>query len=293
MTRKGIILAGGTGTRLYPATRAVSKQLMPVHDKPMIYYPLSTIMLAGIRELLIISTPRDLPLFRDLLGDGSQWGISLSYAEQAEPSGLAEAFIIGRKFIGKSAVSMILGDNLFYGQGLQELLHKAVKQKEGATVFSYRVSNPSRYGVIKFNKQRAPVDLVEKPKNPESRWAVTGFYFYDNNVIDIARDLKPSDRNELEITDINRAYLKQGKLEAVQLGRGYAWFDTGTHESLADATEFVRIIEKRQGLKLGCPEEIAFALGYIGGDEVLKIAKQMGDTGYAAYLRELVNPDQS
>jgi glucose-1-phosphate thymidylyltransferase len=291
MTRKGIILAGGSGTRLYPATRAISKQLMPVHDKPMIYYPLSTLMLTGIRDILIISTPRDVVLFRDLLGDGSRWGIDISYAEQPAPEGLAQAFVIGRDFIGKDPVAMILGDNLYYGQGLPQLLYDVSKKDSGATVFGYRVSNPESYGVISFDSEGQPVDVIEKPKNPASKWAVTGFYFYDNDVIDIARSLKPSARNELEITDVNRIYLQRRRMDVVRLGRGYAWFDTGTHETLANATEFVRIMEQRQGLKLGCPEEIAYALGHIDEEAVLKIASEMGKTGYAEYLRELVGPD--
>ncbi|MGE3623862.1 MAG: glucose-1-phosphate thymidylyltransferase RfbA [Bdellovibrionales bacterium] len=291
MTRKGIILAGGSGSRLYPATKAISKQLMPVHDKPMIYYPLATIMLAGIRDILIISTPRDLPLFRDLLGDGEQWGIRLSYAEQSEPRGLAEAFIIGQSFIGRDPVAMILGDNLYYGQGLPQILSAASKSITGARVFGYRVANPSRYGVIGFDDAGKPASLIEKPQQPQSRWAVTGLYFYDNDVVNIARSLTPSRRGELEITDVNRVYLDRKRLDVVKLGRGYAWFDTGTHESLGDATEFVRIIEQRQGLKLGCPEEISYAQGYINAEQVLKIASTMGNTAYADYLHELVEPD--
>jgi len=290
-TKKGIILAGGSGTRLYPATRAISKQLMPIYDKPMIYYPLSTIMLSGIRDFLLISTPRDVPLFRDLLGDGKQWGINISYAEQAKPNGLAEAFIIGRSFIGNDNVAMILGDNLYYGQGLQELLPQAAKKKTGATVFGYRVANPERYGVVDYNDKGEPIEIIEKPKNPPSKWAVTGLYFYDNNVVDIAKNLKPSARGELEVTDLNRAYLQQKKLEVIRLGRGYAWLDTGTHESLGTAADFVRIIEQRQGLKIGCPEEIAYARGYIDTKHVLKLADEMGKTEYAAYLRDLVDPD--
>jgi len=292
VTRKGIILAGGTGTRLYPATRAVSKQLMPVHDKPMIYYPLSTLMLAGIRDILVISTPRDLPLFKDLLGDGSRWGINLSYAKQPSPDGLAQAFIIGKSFIGSDPVAMILGDNLYYGQGLAQLMRDVTKMESGAAVFGYRVANPERYGVITFDSIGEPVDMVEKPVQPASRWVVTGLYFYDNAVVDIAHGLKPSVRGELEITDVNRAYLKQKKLKVVRLGRGYAWFDTGTHETLADATEFVRIMEQRQGLKLGCPEEIAYGLGHIKAEQVLKIAAEMGDTDYADYLHDLVGTEE-
>jgi len=290
-TKKGIILAGGSGTRLYPATRAISKQLMPVYDKPMIYYSLSTIMLSGIREFLLISTPRDIPLFKGLLGDGSQWGINITYAEQKEPNGLAEAFIIGRKFIGHDNVAMILGDNLYYGQGLQDLLPLAAKKKTGATVFGYRVASPERYGVVKYDEKGRAVDILEKPKKAPSKWAVTGLYFYDNQVVDIAKDLKPSPRGELEVTDLNRAYLQQKKLDVVRLGRGYAWLDTGTHESLSTAAEFVRIIEQRQGLKIGCPEEIAFARKYINRKQVLKLADEMGKTDYATYLRDMVDPE--
>ncbi len=292
-TTKGIILAGGSGTRLYPATKGISKQLMPVHDKPMIYYPLATLMLAGIREILIISTPRDLPLFRGLLGDGSQWGIRLDYAEQEAPKGLAEAFIIGRSFIGRDRVAMILGDNLYYGQGLSSLLLEVAAKAQGATVFGYRVSQPERYGVIAWGPDGAPVDIVEKPKKAPSRWAVTGLYFYDNDVVDIAGSLKPSRRGELEITDVNCAYLQKGALEVTKLGRGYAWLDTGTHESLRDAADFVRILEQRQGLKIGCPEEVALGFGYIGPEQVLKLADGMGATEYAAYLRDLVQPEQA
>ncbi len=287
-TKKAIILAGGNGTRLYPATRAFSKQLMPVYDKPMIYYPLCTLMLSGIRDFLIVSTPHDLPLFKHLMGDGGQWGLTFSYAEQPSPNGLAEAFVIGRSFVGKDNVAMILGDNLYYGQGLQALLQKAAAKKEGATVFGYRVAAPERYGVIAYDKKERPVDIVEKPKKPPSPWAVTGLYFYDNRVVDIVKELKPSPRGELEITDVNCAYLKLNSLEVVRLGRGNAWLDTGTHESLANATEFVRIIEQRQYVKIGCPEEIAFNLGYIDAGQVLKIARESGKTPYAQYLERLV-----
>ena len=284
---KGIILAGGSGTRLYPATKAVSKQLMPIHDKPMIYYPLSTLMLADIREFLVISTPRDLPLFRHLLGDGAQWGLRIEYAEQAAPNGLAEAFIVGRSFIGKDNVAMILGDNLYHGHGLATLLPEAAKKKKGATVFGYRVADPERYGVVAYDKDGKPTDIVEKPANAPSRWAVTGLYFYDNQVVDIAASLKPSPRGELEITDVNRAYLQRGQLDVVQMGRGYAWLDTGTHQSLAEAGDFVRILEQRQGQKIGCPEEVAFTKGYIDAGQMVKIADGMGKTEYAHYLREL------
>jgi glucose-1-phosphate thymidylyltransferase len=290
-TAKGIILAGGSGTRLYPATKAVSKQLMPIHDKPMIYYSLSMLMLSGIRDILVISTPRDLPLFHGLFGDGSQWGINFSYTEQAAPNGLAEAFILGRSFIGKEKVAMILGDNLYYGQGFPIILPQIAKKSGGATVFSYRVSNPERYGVVIHDKNGTPIDIVEKPKKALSKWAVTGLYYYDNQVVDIAASLKPSARGELEITDVNRAYLKMKQLEVVRLGRGYTWLDTGTHESLAAASDFVRILEHRQGLKIGCPEEIAFAFGYINAEQVLKIAAEMGNTEYAEYLRDLANPE--
>ncbi|MDD3288071.1 MAG: glucose-1-phosphate thymidylyltransferase RfbA [Alphaproteobacteria bacterium] len=287
-TKKAIILAGGSGTRLYPATRAISKQLMPVYDKPMIYYPLSTMMLSGIRDFLIISTPRDLPLFEVLLGDGSQWGLNLSYAVQDQPRGLAEAFIIGESFIGKDNVAMILGDNLYYGQGLRDLLLKAAYKDKGATVFGYRVASPERYGVVAYDNKGNPTDVVEKPAVPPSSWAVTGMYFYDNDVVKIAKGLAPSARGEIEITDINKVYLKSGKMDVVRMGRGFAWLDTGTHESLASAGEFVRIIEQRQEVKIGCPEEIAYALGYIGAEQVLKIAEESGKTSYAAYLQRLV-----
>lgn len=290
-TKKGIILAGGSGTRLYPATRAFSKQLMPIYDKPMIYYPLTTLMMSGIRDYLLISTPYDLPLFRHLLGDGSQWGIDIQYAEQKAPNGLAEAFIIGDKFIGKNNVAMILGDNLYYGYGLTNILPEVAKNKSGATIFSYRVTDPERYGVITFDKKGNPLDIIEKPKKALSRWAVTGIYFYDNQVVEMAKSLKPSARGEIEITDINRLYLKQKQLKVVQLGRGNAWLDTGTHDSLCTASDFVRIIEQRQGLKIGCPEEIAFQRGYIDDKQVLKIAVTMGKTNYAQYLRDLVDPN--
>jgi len=291
ITHKGIILAGGSGTRLFPATKAVSKQLMPVYDKPMIYYPLATLMLAGIREFLIISTPRDLPLFRELLGDGKDWGLEISYAEQAQPNGLAEAFLIGADFIGKDKVAMILGDNLYYGQGLDDLLLKASAQETGATVFGYRVAHPQAYGVIAYDANETPIDVVEKPEIPPSHWAVTGLYFYDNTVVERARSLKPSPRGELEITDLNRLYLKQQAMHVIRLGRGYAWLDTGTHESLADATNFVRLVEQRQNIKIGCPEEIAYVNGYINAEHVLRLASALGKTAYAHYLRRLVEAE--
>lgn len=283
---KGIILAGGSGSRLYPATLAVSKQLLPVYDKPMIYYPLGVLMLAGIREILIISTPVDLPRFRDLLGDGEAYGLSLSYAEQPEPRGLAEAFIVGREFVGQSPVALILGDNIFYGAGLIELVREAALPREGATVFAYAVEDPERYGVVEIERESGrAISIEEKPVKPKSSWAVTGLYFYDNDVLDIAAGLSPSDRGELEITDINRAYLDRGQLRVARLGRGFAWLDTGTHDSLHDAGSFVRTVEKRQGLKIMCLEEIALELGYLVPSDLQHRADQLGNTEYAFYLR--------
>lgn len=286
---KGIILAGGSGSRLFPLTIAVSKQLLPIYDKPMIYYPLSVLMLAGIRDVLVISTPHDLPLFRKLLGDGSEFGMDFSFAEQPQPNGLAEAFIIGRHFIGNDHVAMILGDNIYFGDGLSHLCESAARLDKGGSVFAYRVEDPQRYGVVEFDKTTGKaISIEEKPIKPKSSWAVTGLYFYDNEVVDIAASLKPSARGELEITAINNIYLQRGDLTVQQLGRGYAWLDTGTHDSLQDASSFVRTIEKRQGIKIACPEEIGFEKGWIHGDAVLERAKKHGQTEYAAYLRRRV-----
>jgi glucose-1-phosphate thymidylyltransferase len=283
---KGIVLAGGNGSRLYPATLAVSKQLLPVFDKPMIYYPLGVLMLAGIREILVISTPSDLPRFEALLGDGSQYGIQLSYAEQDRPRGLADAFLVGRNFVGSESVALILGDNIFYGAGLIELVRSAAEPCVGATIFAYEVEDPQRYGVIEFDIETGKaISIEEKPAQPRSSWAVTGLYFYDNDVLGIAEDLKPSARGELEITDVNRTYLERGQLSVARLGRGYAWLDTGTHDSLHDAGSYVRTIEKRQGLKVMCLEEIGLELGYLTPDDLRVRADQLGPTDYAAYLR--------
>ncbi|WP_395449477.1 glucose-1-phosphate thymidylyltransferase RfbA [Aminobacter sp. UC22_36] len=286
---KGIILAGGSGTRLYPATLAVSKQILPIYDKPMIYYPLGVLMLAGIQDILIISTPRDLPQFQQLLGDGSAFGVSFSYAVQPSPNGLAEAFIIGRDFIGTSPVALILGDNIFYGDGLSERCRAAVARTNGASVFAYQVEDPQRYGVVTFDRttQRA-LSIEEKPEEPRSNWAVTGLYFYDNSVVDIAASIKPSVRGELEITDVNRTYLERETLHVVRLGRGYAWLDTGTHDSLHEASSFVRTIEHRQGIKIMCPEEIGFELGWVSEEDVLRRAAALGKTDYARYLERRV-----
>ncbi len=283
---KGIVLAGGSGSRLYPATLAVSKQLLPVYDKPMIYYRLGVLMLAGIREVLIISTPTDLPRFEALLGDGRAFGINLTYAEQAAPNGLAEAFIIGRDFVGNDPVALVLGDNIFYGAGLGEIVRSAAIREDGATVFAYSVEDPERYGVVEFDPATGTAQSIEeKPAAPKSHWAVTGLYFYDNSVLDIAAKLAPSPRGELEITDVNRAYLQAGKLQVVRLGRGFAWLDTGTHDSLHDASSYVRMIEKRQGYKIMCLEEIALELGYLTADQVVARANSLGSTDYATYLR--------
>ncbi len=285
---KGIILAGGSGTRLYPVTTVVSKQLLPVYDKPMIYYPLSTLMLAGIREILIISTPQDTPRFEELLGDGKQWGLDLNYAVQESPDGLAQAFIIGKEFIGDSPVSLVLGDNIFYGHDMSTMLMRAAAIKEGAAVFAYQVHDPERYGVVEFDKQGSVLSLEEKPEHPRSRYAVTGLYFYDNKVVEYAENIKPSARGELEITDLNRVYLEAGNLSVELMGRGSAWLDTGTHDSLLQAATFIETLEKRQGLKISCPEEIAFRKGYINEEQTLKLAEVMSKNAYGQYLKMVV-----
>ena len=290
-TYKGIILAGGSGTRLHPLTSTVSKQLMPVYDKPMVYYPLATLMLAGIRDILVITTPRDSQAFAELLGDGSQWGVSIQYTAQPSPDGLAQAFLLGEDFIGKDPAALVLGDNIFYGGGFSHKLASAADRNSGASVFAYYVQDPERYGVVSFDSEGVAMDIEEKPAQPKSHYAVTGLYFYDNDVIDIARNIKPSHRGELEITDVNKVYLERGDLNVEVMSRGTAWLDTGTHNSLLDAANFIRVVEERQGLKIACPEEVAYRMGYINAEQLLSLAAPLEKSGYGKYLQSLLRDD--